>query len=142
MSISPPLHGPVAVASSPKKETPSHISRLHTLKVRDGTRISSFRGVHYSPLKRPHRVRWSTSICEHGRVTYLGAYDDERLAAVAYDLALMIHGYLPVNFSEQFYSTVQHHPAFRAVLRNVERRLQRTLTPPHDPDPGSTSCGQ
>jgi hypothetical protein len=107
----------------------SHRARLHTLTQRDRTRASQYRGVHFAPTRRlPHRARWSSAICEQGKLTHLGTYDDEWRAAVAYDFALMILNHPPQNFLEQAYRDADPATLWPMLL-NVERRLGRTLNP-------------
>lgn len=124
-----PVSGSQSVAHECISYSHSHRLRLRTLTQRDRTRTSQYRGVHFTPTKRPpHRARWSSAICEHGKLTHLGTYDDEWQAAVAYDFALMILNYPPQNFSEQSYRDADPTTLW-PVLLDVERRLGRTLNP-------------
>jgi len=110
--------------------SPSHACRLNSLASRDRTRASAFRGVSLAaPSSVPHRIRWSATVCERGRVTYLGTYDDERWAAVAYDVALILLGYPPQNYAEQAYRTAEP-TELCPVIDDVARRLGRFLLEP------------
>lgn len=63
------------------------------------TTANRYKGAH--PIKGSKRNPWHAHITRNGILTYLGAFPDEHLAALAYDLwAVDLHGeYASTNFT-------------------------------------------
>lgn len=103
------------------EETPSHAVRLRRLQHSQHHRKSIFAGVEHAQERR----RWSASIIDASRGirrrVHLGSYRREKEAAVAYDFALIILGYPPVNFPASLYRGVEPPSEMAFKLRRGGR---------------------
>lgn len=127
---------PLAIFSSCTTH-PAHRVRLASLEGTDRTRKSNFRGVQVG-LKGLWRATIQDSQLGYPGKAHLGAFADERLAALLYDFALLLLGNEPVNFPVEHYRGLPQEDRDYA-LGIVAARLATTGWRPKRPGPFHTS---
>lgn len=109
----------------------SHRSRLHQLNATHKVRKPAFRGIKRTPGSPP---KWTANIRDNrlgkmGHSVHLGTHSSAATAAMAYDLALIVLGWEPYNFTLQHYRDTFPEEALQQSLRAVAARLGNPAPP-------------
>jgi len=102
----------------------SRAARQGRLNAASATRTKS----RFAGISRVRRTgNWEAAITDSripGRRKRLGTYADDRLAALAYDAALVLIGDEPVNAPASYFAE-PHSPELQAFMRRIAERIGR-----------------